>query len=168
MDKHDVLNTFEVAMNTNGGHTGKLGDSDAESDQEPEEKKVSLLLVEDDSEQTFFLQNYLEANGFSVTTVGTGVDALHEVMARDFELILCDMLMPKMPGDMFFTAVERVRPHLCGRFLFMTGYKREPRIDAFIRRVRGNMLWKPFPLEDMLVAIKAILDKNRRLEPAAT
>ena len=67
--------------------------------------------------------------------------------------------MPKMPGDMFYRAVERIRPHLCRRFLFMTGYKREPRIDSFIRDVNGNLLWKPFPLEDLMAAIRTVLAK---------
>lgn len=150
-------------MNTDGEQIEPL-DGNAVSPDKSSEKRIPLLLVEDDSEQTFFLQNYLEASGFSVTTVGTGVDGLHRVMNQDFDIILCDMLMPKMPGDMFYTAVERIRPHLCSRFLFMTGYKREPRIDAFIRRVQGNMLWKPFPLEDMMAAIRSILDANRRPE----
>ena len=101
----------------------------------------------------------MESNAFEVTVVQTGVDGIKKVMAGDFDVILCDMMMPKMPGDMFYLAVERARPHLCKRFVFMTGYKGDPKIDAFIRQVKGLMLWKPFEMHLLLDAINVILKK---------
>ena len=56
-------------------------------------------------------------------------------------------------------AVERVRPHLCKRFIFMTGHTGDKEIDTFIRGVRGLMLWKPFQIHEVLDAIKIVLRK---------
>ena len=39
-----------------------------------------------------------------------GVEGVHEVLASEFDAILCDMQMPTLPGDMFYRAVERMRP----------------------------------------------------------
>jgi hypothetical protein len=70
------------------------------------------------------------------------------------------MIMPGFPGDMFYRAVERSRPHLCKRFLFMTGHNGDPQIDTFIRSVRGLMIWKPFQLHELLQGLKVVAGKQ--------
>ena len=57
--------------------------------------------------------------------------------------------------------VERVKPELCRRFIFMTGHEAEPRTDNFIRRSRAPMLWKPFPVTDLLPAAQTVRQKVR-------
>jgi DNA-binding NarL/FixJ family response regulator len=86
---------------------------------------------------------------------------LKKILSDDFEIILCDMVMPNFPGDMFYLAVERVRPNLCKRFIFMTGHKGDPKIGEFIRRIRGLMLWKPFEMHVLFDAIKAVNSKKQ-------
>ena len=106
------------------------------------------------------LKDHLGSQGYLVTYVTSGVEGLKLVMMGEFDIILCDMMMPNLSGDMFYLAVERTKPHLCKRFIFMTGHKGDPKIDAFIRKVRGLMLWKPFELHDLQAAITAILKKG--------
>src|SRR5213082_1332376 len=100
----------------------------------------TVLLLEDDSVSANLLRSFLEERDFRVTHVTSGAEGVQKVMAADFDVILCDMVMPAFPGDMFYRAVERTRPHLCRRFIFMTGHAGNARIDAFIRSVRGFML----------------------------
>ena len=57
---------------------------------------------------------------------------------------------PTLPGDMFYRAVERMRPHLCDRFVFMTGHRGNQRINDFIDSVCGTVLTKPFRVLDLL------------------
>src|SRR5438105_15157340 len=119
----------------------------------------TLLLLEDNDELAASLQEFLELYSCKTVRVTNGVDGLRKIMVVDFDVILCDMVMPAFPGDMFYRAVERVKPHLCRRFIFMTGHAGNARIDAFIRSVRGFMLWKPFQLHEVLDAIKTVLRK---------
>lgn len=114
-------------------------------------KKV--LLLEDDASFKEIMQCFLTENDFSVVAVQNGVEGVHEVLASDFEVILCDMLMPTLPGDMFFRAVERMRPHLCDRFIFMTGYRGNTKVNEFISGVNGTVLTKPFHVDDLLELI---------------
>ena len=120
----------------------------------------SILLLDDESDLTDILKGYLEQNGFRVVCVKNGVDGLKKVMVQDFDVIVCDMMMPQLPGDKFYIAVDRVKPHLSKRFVFMTGHKGEKKIDDFIRSVKGVMLWKPFQTHEMLDAINLVLKKN--------
>jgi DNA-binding response OmpR family regulator len=120
----------------------------------------TLLLLEDDPDLTEVLTIELEANNFRVECVKNGVEGLKKIMSGDFDVILCDMVMPNLPGDMFYLAVQRTKPHLCKRFIFMTGHKGEKKINEFIRSVHGIMLWKPFQFHELLEAIKIVSKKT--------
>lgn len=125
-----------------------------------------ILMVEDDLSLGETLELFLDSEGFQVTRVTDGTDGLREIRTTDFDIILCDMVTPRMPGDQFFEAVKEVKPELCRRFLFMTGHQADPRSDAFIRRVHALMLWKPFPLCDLLTALQVVWRKSGS-KPAA-
>ncbi len=138
------------------------GSSQEKTHELADEKPLeTVLMLEDEGELTEALKIYLEAHGFSVISVRNGVDGLKKIMTVDFDVILCDMLMPNLPGDMFYVAVQKVKPHLCQRFIFMTGHKGDKKIDEFIRRVRGVMLWKPFHPHELLETIRYVLKKTR-------
>lgn len=122
----------------------------------PAGQASKVLLLEDDESLKTIITEFLEENGWCVTSVRNGVEGVRKVMAGDFDAIICDMLMPKLPGDMFFLAVERLRPHLCPRFIFITGLRGNPRIAEFIRRVNGALLTKPFRVGDLLDMVRLV------------
>ena len=121
----------------------------------------SILLLDDDLDLSTALKGLLESRNFLVTTVESGLEGLREVMATDFDVIICDMMMPRMPGDMFYRAVERTKPHLCGRFVFITGHSGNPKITAFIESVGGLVLFKPVLIEDLIGMISVALNRGR-------
>jgi CheY-like chemotaxis protein len=116
-----------------------------------------ILLVEDDAELAAMLKEFLEAYGYRVTTAANGVDALNSVMERVYDVILCDMMMPKMAGDAFYYAVQRVKPDLCERFIFVTAHGDTQRMQEFFNHVGGTVLNKPFHLVDLLQTILSLL-----------
>jgi DNA-binding response OmpR family regulator len=118
---------------------------------------TSILILEDDLDFSEMLEALLEDCGYQVTRVTSGVEGIREIMAADFDLILCDLVMPNLPGDMFYLAVQRTKPHLCKRFLFMTGHQADPKWDGFIRMVGGVVIWKPFALPDLLARMHEVL-----------
>jgi DNA-binding NtrC family response regulator len=126
-----------------------------------EDQVREILMLEDEGSLTELLKEYLESNSFKVTTAGNGVEGLKKIMAQDFDVIICDMLMPHLPGDKFYIAVQKVKPHLCRRFIFMTGHKGDKKIDEFIRSVHGMMMWKPFHPHELLDSIRYVLKKSR-------
>lgn len=121
----------------------------------------SVLVLEDDVNQALALKVMLETAGFMVTTVENGVDGLHEIMGFDFDAIVCDMMMPKMPGEMFYLAVSRAKPHLCKRFVFITGYGDDQKISEFIDRVQGHVLHKPLSEEELVRMVSRAAELDR-------
>src|SRR5688500_3563077 len=86
----------------------------------------NILLVDDDEALADTLKLLLESGNLIVTTANNGADALREVLAFDFDVIICDMMMPKMAGDMFYLAVQKSKPEMAKRFLFVTGHADNP------------------------------------------
>ena len=118
--------------------------------------KGRVLLIEDDPGFNEVTRDYLVECGNTVVAVQSGAEGVREVLAGDFSLIFCDMAMPTMPGDMFYRAVERIRPQLCERFVFMTGYRDDARTSEFIKQVGAYVLRKPFPLKHLVDSIAFI------------
>lgn len=114
------------------------------------------LILEDEASFQEVMQCFLGDNGFQVVAVQNGVEGVHEILASDFNVILCDMMMPTLPGDMFYRAVERMRPHLCDKFVFMTGYRGNSKVNDFIATTSGAVLHKPFHMDELLELIAFI------------
>jgi|SRR5688500_9445828 len=132
----------------------------------PEDLEIkSILLLDDDQELADTLKLLLEAHNFVVTTASNGADGLREIMAMDFDVILCDLLMPHMPGDMFYLAVQKTKPHLCKRFIFITGHSNNPRVAQFLSRVDGLAMFKPVPSEELVRMISLVLKRNETEQP---
>ena len=119
-----------------------------------------VLILEDDEMLQGIIKEFLESNFYDVVAVTNGAEGVRAVLKDEFEIIVCDMMMPKLPGDMFYTAVERMRPHLCKRFIFITGHRGNPKINGFIEQVKGTMLAKPFHMDDLLEAIAFVQVKS--------
>ncbi|MEO7317494.1 MAG: response regulator, partial [Chthoniobacteraceae bacterium] len=120
----------------------------------------SILVLDDDIELADTLKALLESHNFVVTTVTNGVEGLREVMDLDFDVIICDLVMPSLPGDMFYLAVKKIKPHLCHRFLFITGHSDNPRVDAFLKQTNGLVLIKPVLTEELVPMIAEILNRT--------
>ena len=131
----------------------------------PAEKRTSdraarkVLLLEDRDDFREVLHEYLASRYYEVTSVQSGIEGLREIMKRRFDLIICDMMMPKMGGEMFYWAVTRIRPATAKHFVFFTGHKNNSRHEFFFRRVNATVIYKPFKLSVLDSVITDVLSK---------
>ena len=133
----------------------------------PDLEIKSVLLLDDDIELANTLKALLEMHNYIVTTAKNGVEGLREVMAIDFDIIMCDMLMPAMPGDMFYLAVERIKPYLCRRFIFLTGHADNPKVSEFLSKMKAAVLYKPVTNDELVQTISLVLKRERSRPPEA-
>ena len=124
-------------------------------------KRQTVLVLEDNAAFAEVLKETLEGQDYSVTVVPSGVEGVQKILHSDFDAIVCDMVMPNFPGDMFYLAVQRARPHLCKRFVFMTGHQDNPKIAQFIQEVRGIVLWKPFKMPLLFEALDTVTGRSK-------
>ena len=116
-----------------------------------------VLLLEDRDDFREVLRDHLVSRFFQVTSVPGGVEGLHEIRKDVFDLIICDMMMPRMGGEMFYWAVTRIRPATAQRFIFFTGHRNNPAIEFFFKRVNATVLIKPFTLKALDSTISDVL-----------
>jgi len=115
------------------------------------------LLLEDREDFREVLREHLAYRRYEVTSVPSGVEGLLEIRKAVFDLIICDMMMPRMGGEMFYWAVTRIRPAAAQRFIFFTGYQNNPAIQFFFKRVNATVLIKPFKLNELDSTIDDVL-----------
>lgn len=120
----------------------------------------SILLLDDDLDLLETLKELIETRNYIVTTAQNGVAGLREIMDIDFDVIICDMMMPTMPGDMFYLAVLKIKPHLCSRFLFVTGHSQDEHVHRFVSTTEGLTIFKPVPPDELLQMISLVLRRN--------
>jgi two-component system NtrC family sensor kinase len=82
-----------------------------------------------------------------VTVVEHGKDAL-SLMDRgaEFEVVLCDVVMPDLSGPQVYEAVRQRHPRLVDRFVFITGGVLHERTRKFLASIENPIITKPFEL----------------------
>ena len=118
-----------------------------------------ILLLDDRNDFREVLTDHLVSRLFQVTPVPSGVEGLQEIRKGSFDLIICDMMMPRMGGEMFYWAVTRIRPATAQRFIFFTGHQSNPAIEFFFKRINATVLTKPFTLKALDATIDEVLRK---------
>jgi DNA-binding response OmpR family regulator len=119
----------------------------------------TILLLEDDPVFGAEMQRFLESHGFRVARAASGPECFQKIAASDFDIIICEMENPSLPGEQLYGAVQAFKPHLCQRFIFLHHNGADQKTEEFVDRVSGFLLTKPFPLTELLTAIPAVWKK---------
>jgi CheY-like chemotaxis protein len=82
---------------------------------------VTILLIDDEPSFVRALASILRRNGATVDTADNGHQALAQLQARRYDVILCDLLMPELDGPTFYAMLTSQYPYLCQRVVFVTG-----------------------------------------------
>ncbi|MBZ8135461.1 phosphate regulon transcriptional regulator PhoB [Afifella sp. IM 167] len=120
-----------------------------------------ILVVEDEEPLTLLLRYNLEAEGYSVDSVGRGDDAELRLMEESFDLLVLDWMLPGLSG------IE-----LCRRLRMRDATARLPVIMLTARgeedeRIRGlatgadDYVVKPFSVPELMARVKALLRRAR-------
>lgn len=116
-----------------------------------------MLIVEDDLELAQIYEHLLGGFQYEVSIATDGVLALKRILAQDVDAVLCDLRMPELDGDLFYNAIERTKPHLCSRFIFITGAAEDPKYQAFLKQVKAPVLRKPVHPAQLLEELRRLL-----------
>ncbi|NPA13385.1 MAG: response regulator transcription factor [Aquificae bacterium] len=116
---------------------------------------MKILVVEDNKELNNTLKEILELNGYLVDTVYDGEQALEYIDAFDYDLIILDIMLPKIDG---FQVCKIIREKGINTPVLMLTAK-----DAVADRVKGldigadDYLVKPFDIEELLARVRALI-----------
>jgi len=116
-----------------------------------------VLVVEDEAALGAAVAEALADAGFVVDRAGDGEEAMARVKVRLYDLIVCDLKMPRVDGMMFYRALEREQPETARRILFVTGDVAGTEAERFLEETGCRWLAKPFRLRDLLRTATEIL-----------
>ena len=120
-----------------------------------------ILVVEDQLDTLDMVRDLLELQGYTVTCVEDGDEALSALDQRIPDLIISDVRMPNRDGFELLREVRARPASVAVPFLFLTGVK-EAGTSSQIRRLGADdYLVKPFAPEDLSVAVRARLERRR-------
>jgi len=125
------------------------------------EPKASILVVEDEQKIRTALTDFLEFHDFKVTEAVDGLEAERIVAKRDFDLILLDLMLPKISGEQLCTKWRR--DGLQTPVIMLTAKGQEKEKVTGLNLGADDYITKPFSLEELLARINAVL---RRTDPA--
>jgi CheY-like chemotaxis protein len=109
----------------------------------------SVLVVEDRLSIANLLAEILSLHGHIVDTVLNGSMALRQLRERTYDLIMSDLQMPVLDGLGLYRELERSRPDLLGRIVFVTGNADEPAWQTFLSDTGAPCISKPFTIDEV-------------------
>ena len=105
-----------------------------------------LLVVDDHAQITNMLRQYLEAQGYAVAVAGDGVEALERLAERLPDLILLDVMMPRMDG---FEFMQELRREHAVPVIFLTARMDEIDLLTGFGYGADDYLTKPFSMSEL-------------------
>ncbi len=128
----------------------------------PRENRPRVLVVDDELPVASMLGRVL-GDEFDVQLSTTGRQALELLLGEgDFDVVLCDLLMPGMSGMDLFRQLAAQRPGTEQRLVFMTGGAFTPRAAEFLATVPNPRIEKPFDLHQMRRLVRELCEARSR------
>ena len=113
-------------------------------------KGTRALVVEDEAALGTAVADALSDAGFVVDRAGNGEDALTLIGANSYDLVICDLKMPKLDGPSLYRRLAATRPALSKRMVFVTGDVAGTEAERFLEECGCRWLAKPFRLRDLV------------------
>jgi heavy metal response regulator len=119
---------------------------------------MKILLVEDDKGIARFIKKGLLENSFSVDVAYNGEEGLHFALHGKYDLIILDILLPKMDGREILSEIRREKIQV--PVIFLTAKDSESDIVQGLDLGADDYLTKPFSFNELLARIHAILRRG--------
>lgn len=123
------------------------------------DKKVKILLAEDDKNLGLLLKEYLSAKAYSVCLCEDGELALASFRKENFDFCILDVMMPKKDG--FAVAKEIRTTNATIPIIFLTAKSLKDDIIEGFKIGGDDYMTKPFSMEELLMRIEAIIRRSK-------
>jgi signal transduction histidine kinase len=123
---------------------------------------MKILSVDDKSENLYMLEALLRGHGHHVDSASNGVDALHLAGRSCYDLIISDILMPRMDGFQLCRELKKDPKLSATPFIFYTATYTDPRDAEFAMSLGADhFLVKPLEPEVFVQAIELVIARRR-------
>jgi DNA-binding response OmpR family regulator len=120
-------------------------------------KKV--LIVDDDRDIRANLSEIMTGAGYHTQEAASGSEAVERATDEDFDVVLLDLIMPKMGGSDVLGELRRVSPR--SRVIMVTAFATVDNVVDAIKRGASDYVSKPFKINDLLMRVGRSLEEAR-------
>ena len=117
-------------------------------------KKMTILTADDDPQLLRLVTRNLQLEGYEVLAASDGQQALEQIEAKIPDLVLLDVMMPKMDG---FTVCHRVREFSTVPIIIVTARGQDQDKVRGLDLGADDYLTKPFSVDELLARVRAVL-----------
>lgn len=118
---------------------------------------IRVLIVDDDNQLRAQIVEILQGAGYETSEASSGRDAIGQATDGDFDLVLLDLMMPKMGGIEVLGELRKVSPR--SRVIMLTAFATVESAVEVIRRGASDYLSKPFKIDDLLTRMRRALEE---------
>lgn len=138
-------------------------ESEREGAGEAEKSLIGLrgLFIDDDINILEIVSKYFGEMGCEILTVPDARMALRILEEREFDFVVCDVVMPEMDGKEFYHILKQRRPSLIDRVIFSTGDIMRESTREFLESLTNPHIKKPFDLDALREVIIRLLENLR-------
>lgn len=127
---------------------------------------MKILIADDDEKSLYFLRFMLEKQGYEVTPVKNGVEALAELAKGEYDIIISDILMPKMDGFQFCRKCKNNVNLKNIPFIFYTAAYTDKEDEIFALSLGADKgIVKPQTPEKFLEILKGVIEEYEKRKP---
>jgi DNA-binding NtrC family response regulator len=126
------------------------------------EKKVNIMVVDDEEIVRASLTSWLEEDGYHVEAVESGKKALERLPEKDWDLLLVDLKMPGMDGIQLMDEVHKTAPDML--VIIMTAYATVDTAVKAMKKGAYDYFVKPFNPDDISLTIRKIVDHHKLVQ----
>lgn len=117
-----------------------------------------ILFVEDEKDLTLIVADTLREQGYDIITAADGIEGLEKFKAEAADIVVADVMMPKMDGFTMAKEIRKLSPTV--PLLFLTAKSTIDDVEEGFEIGANDYLKKPFELRELIVRIKALLRQH--------
>jgi len=125
-----------------------------------------ILVVEDEPTVAQLIVDVLGEEGHQVEAVLDSQEGLTRISRTHYDLVICDLRMPRLDGPAFYEALVSAGSAVQSRIIFITGDTLAPRTLEFLEARAQPYLAKPFLVEELKLAVNRMLERIHNSGPA--
>ncbi len=136
-----------------------LGQGESQTPDAASSSRARILVVDDEELIRDLLKMVLMDEGYTVVTAADGEEAIQHLNSSPFDLVITDLVMPKVNGVEVLRAAKGIDPDY--PVMVITGYPSVETVTKLVRLGAGDYLTKPFNLDVVKVTVAKLLEMSR-------
>jgi two-component system NtrC family sensor kinase len=123
---------------------------------------LRILVVDDEPHILHYMRATLESWGHQVEVASDGTEAVERALVVPFDVIICDLRMPRLGGREMYNNLARAHPHIARKVIFATGDTVRGDTLQFLEALGRPFLHKPFTLGELRTVLSTVASGDQQ------